>query len=78
MKKSSYLEWTAKGGNLAGVDEKTRSKPTKGNKQPDTKQKKGKAKVSEGDPGKGKPLKPRKLRYKGERFDCVSHGRLTE
>ena len=68
MKKLSYLEWTAKSGNLIRVDEETRSKPTEGNKWPDTKQKKGKAKVSEGDSGKGKPLKPRKLKYKGERF----------
>ena len=68
MKKSSYLEWTAKGGNLVGVDEETRSKPTEGNKLPDAKQKKGKAKVSEGNPGKGKPSKPRKPKYEGERF----------
>ena len=68
MKKSSYLEWTAKGGNLVGVDEETRSKPTKGNKPPNTKQKKGKAKVSEGDPGKGKSWKPHKPKYEGERF----------
>ena len=68
MKKSSYLEWMAKGGNLVRVDEETRSKATKGSKWPDTKQKKGKAKVSEGDPGEGKPSKPCKLRYKGVRF----------
>ena len=68
MKKSSYLEWTANGGNLIGVDEETRSKLTEGNKLPDAKQKKGKANVSEGDPGKGKPSKPRKPKYEGERF----------
>ena len=68
MKKLSYLEWTAKGGNLVGVDEETRAKPTKGNKRPDAKQKKGKAKVSEGDSGKGKLSKPHKLKYEGERF----------
>ena len=68
MKKSSYLEWTAKGGNLVGVDEETRAKPTEGNKRPDAKQKKGKAKVSEGDSGEGKPSKPHKLKYEGKRF----------
>ena len=68
MKKSSYLEWTAKGGNLVGVDEETRSKPTEGNKWPDAKQKKGKTKVSEGDPGEGKLSKPCKPKYDGERF----------
>ena len=68
MKKLSYLECMAKGSNLIGVDEETRSKPTEGNKWPNTKQKKSKAKVSEGNPGKGKPSKPHKLRYEGERF----------
>ena len=68
MKKLSYLEWMAKGGNLVRVDEEKRSKPADSNKRPDAKQKKGKGKVSEGDPGKGKPLKPRKLKYEGERF----------
>ena len=68
MKKSPYLEWMAKGGNLVRVDEEKRSKPADSNKQPDAKQKTGKGKVSEGDPGKGKPSKPRKLKYEGERF----------
>ena len=68
MKKSSYLEWTAKGGNLVRVDEEKRSKLTEGNKRPDAKEKKGKAKVSEGDPGEGNPLKPCKPKYEGERF----------
>ena len=68
MKKSSYLEWTTKRGNLVVVDEETRSKPTEGNKWPNAKQKKGKAKVSEGDPGEGKPSKPHKPKYEGERF----------
>ena len=68
MKKLSYLEWMAKGGNLVGVDEEKRLKPADSNKWPDAKQKKGKGKVSEGDPGKGKPMKPHKLKYAGERF----------
>ena len=41
MKKLSYLEWMAKGGNLVGVDEEKRSKLADSNKQPDGKQKKG-------------------------------------
>ena len=48
MKKLSYLEWMAKGGNLVRVDEK-RLKLADSNKWPDVKQKKGKGKVSEGD-----------------------------
>ena len=68
MKKLSYLEWTAKVGNVVRMDEEMRSKPTEGNKGPDAKQKKGKAKVSEGDSGKGKLSKPHKLKYEGERF----------
>ena len=35
MKKSSYLEWMAKGGNLVRVDEEKRSKLADSNKQPD-------------------------------------------
>ena len=58
MKKLSYLEWMAKGGNLVRVDEK-RSKPADSNKWPDVKQKKGKGKVSKGDAA-------RKPRYEGE------------
>ena len=66
MKKSSYLEWMAKGGNLVGVDEEKRSKLADSNKQPDAKQKKGKGKVSEGDAAKGKSSKPCKPRYEGK------------
>ena len=66
MKKSSYLEWTAKGGNLIGVDKEKRMKPADSNKWPDVKQKKGKGKVSEGDAAEGKLSKPRKPRYKGK------------
>ena len=68
MKKLSYLEWMAKGGNLIRVDKEKRLKPADSNKRPDVKQKKGKGKVSEGDPGEGKPSKPCKLKYEGERF----------
>ena len=66
MKKSLYLEWTAKGGNLVGVDEEKRLKPADSNKWPDAKQKKGKGQVSEGDAAKAKSSKPRKLRYEGK------------
>ena len=73
MKKSSYLEWMAKGGNLIGVDKEKRMKPADSNKWPDVKQKKGKGKVSEGDAAEGKLSKPRKLRYKGKAVLTLYH-----
>ena len=76
MKQSSYLEWMAKGENLVGADEEKRSKPADSNKWSDTKQKKGKGKVSKGDAAhrdsrvadrvEGKSSKPHKPRYEGK------------
>ena len=85
-KKQSYLEWTANGGVLVGGDEekskstKEKSKSTKGkddDKRPDVKQKKGKAKATEGE--EGKLSKPHKPRYEGGwLLEFVLHGRLTD
>ena len=73
MKKLLYLEWTAKGGNLIGVDEEQRSKLADSNKWPDVKQKKGQGKVSKGDAAEGKSSKPHKPRYEGKAMLTLYH-----